>query len=155
MCVPFSRKKNCYPKNFNTKTKHNRDIDIIVKRYLKKFLHVCLDILFIFSSKFVHYYPSGIFNQSVSGIWYYVWGHSPHNLIETYHYSILMTILYCLQGPLCNKIANFVWFYCFSTSIYRMIFHKFYVENCWNAKPVPDSQTNFKILRQSAEETWP
>lgn len=130
MCVPFSRKKNYYPKNFNTKTKHNRDIDIIVKRYLKKFLHVCLDILFIFSSKFVHYYPSGIFNQSVSGMWYYVWGHSPHNLIETYHYSILMTILYCLQGPLCNKIANFVWFYCFSTSMYRMIFHKFYVKNC-------------------------
>ena len=75
--------------------------------------------------------------------------------IETYHYSILMTILYCLQGPLCNKIANFVWFYCFSTSIYRMIFHKFYVKNCWNAKPWLDSQTNFKILRQSAEETWP
>ena len=93
MCVPFSRKKNCYPKNFNTKTKHNRDIDIIVKRYLKKFLHVCLDILFIFSSKFVHYYPSGIFNQSVSGG---VCGHSPHNLIETYHH-ILMTILYTVS----------------------------------------------------------
>ena len=154
MCL-FHGKKIIIRKISTQKQNTIGTLTLLLKDIWKSFYMYVLTFYLFFSSKFVHYYPSGIFNQSVSGMWYYVWGHSPHNLIETYHYSILMTILYCLQGPLCNKIANFVWIYCFSTSIYRMIFHKFYVKNCWNAKPWLDSQTNFKILRQSAEETWP
>ena len=69
-------------------------------------VYMRLDILFIF---FVKICTLSLWHIQSIGIWYGsgVCGHSPHNLIETYHH-ILMTILYCLQGPLCVKMTNFV-----------------------------------------------